>query len=200
MRKLFTILCVSLTISVSAQVQFGPVTGLNISAINSSQTLVSGEELVSSIGINIGGVAHFTVAESGARALQLKAGFLYSQKGVVQELSYQSSPYGYVNTYEDKVTFNLDYIEMPIEVAFVMGDIFGSQDRFNHRGQSRAWARDGQILLFGRRKSGDCRETTRTNRRSGQRYRQTTRRRQHPGNQLRRQRHRFPDEYALKGH
>ena len=113
MKKLFTILCAAvLTLSVSAQAQFGVVTGLNMSAIGSSATLETGEEWVGSTGIHLGGVAHFPLGD----VIQLRTGAIYSQKG-----GKQTSLDG---LYTIDMTINLDYLEMPIEVAFVMGEVF----------------------------------------------------------------------------
>jgi len=114
MKKLFTILTVvALTTTISfAQAQFGAVAGLNISAIGSDATLYVGEEWGGSTGIHIGGVAHIPLGD----VIQLRTGLIYSQKGGT--FSYQYAPYA------DNYTFNLDYLEIPIEVAFVMGEVF----------------------------------------------------------------------------
>jgi len=114
MKKLFTILIVvALTTTTSfAQAQFGSVTGLNMSAIGSSEKLETGEEWVGIIGIHIGGVAHIPLGD----VMQLRTGLIYSQKGGKNT----STDFPYTSS----ATINLDYLEIPIEAAFVMGDRF----------------------------------------------------------------------------
>jgi hypothetical protein len=113
MRKLFTILCAAiLTLSVSAQAQFGAVAGLNISAIGTDATLESGEEVGGRTGMHIGGVAHFPLGD----VIQLRTGLIYSPKG--------GNYSGIDGDYKTTVNFNLNYLEIPIEAAFIMGDMF----------------------------------------------------------------------------
>ncbi len=113
MRKLFTILCAAiLTLSVSAQAQFGLVTGLNSSAIGStaSDDGLAMEE--ARLGMHFGGVAHIPLGD----VMQLRTGAIYSQKGA----SDTETEGGYTTS----VTINLDYLEIPVDVAFKLGDAF----------------------------------------------------------------------------
>ena len=122
MKKLFAILFTVLTISAAAQVQFVAVTGLNITSVFSPDeedffSLLFNQPDNTHLGINIGGVAYFSLGE----VMQLRTGLIYSQKGVTKTFARSG---GYFITSRDRVTCNLDYIEMPIEVAFKMRDVF----------------------------------------------------------------------------
>ena len=113
MRKLFTVLCAAiLTLSVSAQAQFGLVTGLNSSAIGStaSDDGLAMEE--ARLGMHFGGVAHISLGD----VMQLRTGAIYSQKGA----SDTETEGGYTTS----LTINLDYLEIPVDVAFKLGDAF----------------------------------------------------------------------------
>jgi hypothetical protein len=113
MKKLFTILCAAvLTLSVSAQAQFGVVAGLNSSAVGSS---ASDDGLAmdgSRLGMHLGGVAHIPLGD----VMQLRTGAIYSQKGA----SDSETDGGYTTD----ITLKLDYLEIPIEMAFKLGDAF----------------------------------------------------------------------------
>ena len=107
MKKLFTILTVvALTTTISfAQPQFGGVFGFNSSAIGSSND--NGYAMEDGrMGICIGGTAHFPLGD----IMQLRTGMTYSQKGA-------SETFGGVTT-----TLKLDYLEIPIDFAFMLGD------------------------------------------------------------------------------
>ena len=104
MKKIFTILTVvALTTTVSfAQAQFGIKAGFNNSAIGSSNSDMN--ELISSkSGMQFGGVAMFELSD----AIQLRTGALYSQKGA---------------TILDEISYALDYLEVPVDFAFMLGD------------------------------------------------------------------------------
>ena len=121
MKIFFTILCVAvLALSVSAQVQFGAVTGLNMSAIGSSITPDVGDEWGSRTGIHSGGVAHIPLGD----VVQLRTGLIYSQKGGAFSDSYGFNTTGLFGTYKDIININLNYLEIPLEFAFKMGDVF----------------------------------------------------------------------------
>jgi hypothetical protein len=104
MKKLFTILTlVALTTTISfAQAQFGIKAGFNNSAIGSSDSDVN-EFFSSKSGMHFGGTAMFELSD----AIQLRTGALYSQKGA---------------TFFDEITFALDYLEVPVDFAFMLGD------------------------------------------------------------------------------
>ena len=104
MKKLFTILTVvALTTTISfAQAQFGIKAGFNNSAVGSSDSDVN-EFFSSKSGMHFGGVAMFELSD----AIQLRTGALYSQKGA---------------TLLDEITFALDYLEVPVDFAFMLGD------------------------------------------------------------------------------
>jgi len=113
MKKLFTILCaVVLTLSVSAQAQFGVVAGLNSSSVGSSASEDGLEMEEGKLGMHFGGVAHIPLGD----IMQLRTGAIYSQKGA----SDSETDDGYTT----KATMNLDYLEIPIEMAFKLGDAF----------------------------------------------------------------------------
>jgi hypothetical protein len=104
MKKLFTILTVvALTTTVSfAQVQFGIKAGFNNSAVGSSDSDMN-EAISSKSGMQFGGIAMFELSD----AIQLRTGAIYSQKGA---------------TLLDEITFALDYLEVPADFAFMLGD------------------------------------------------------------------------------
>lgn len=104
MKKIFTILTVvALTTTISfAQAQFGIKAGFNNSAVGSSDSDMN--ELISSkSGMQFGGVAMFELSD----AMQLRTGAIYSQKGA---------------TLLDEITVALDYLEVPADLAFMLGD------------------------------------------------------------------------------
>ena len=104
MKNLFTILTVvALTTTVSfAQVQFGIKAGFNNSAVGSSDSDMN-EAISSKSGMQFGGIAMFELSD----AIQLRTGAIYSQKGA---------------TLLDEITFALDYLEVPADFAFMLGD------------------------------------------------------------------------------
>ena len=104
MKKLFTILTVvALTATISfAQVQFGIKAGFNNSAVGSSDSDMN-EAISSKSGMQFGGIAMFELSD----AIQLRTGAIYSQKGA---------------TLLDEITFALDYLEVPADFAFMLGD------------------------------------------------------------------------------
>ena len=103
MKKLFTILfAVVLALSVSAQAQFGIKAGFNNSAIGSSDSEFN-EFFTSKSGMQFGGIAMFELSD----AIQLRTAALYSQKGA---------------TILDEITYALDYLEVPVDFAFILGD------------------------------------------------------------------------------
>ena len=104
MKKLFTILTVvALTTTVSfAQVQFGIKAGFNNSAVGSSDSDMN-EAISSKSGMQFGGIAMFELSD----AIQLRTAALYSQKGA---------------TFLDEITYALDYLEVPVDFAFILGD------------------------------------------------------------------------------
>ncbi len=108
MKKLFTILTVvALTTTISfAQAQFGIKAGFNNSAIGSSDSDMN-ELLSSKSGMQLGGTAMFELSD----AIQLRTGALYSQKGATLDFLGLA-----------KVTMALDYLEVPVDFAFMLGD------------------------------------------------------------------------------
>jgi len=106
MKKLITILCATvLTLSVTAQAQFGIKAGFNSSAIGSSDT--DWNELMSNkIGVQIGGVATIPFGD----VVQLRTGVIYNQKGATLDLG------------TDDLTLAVDYLEVPADFAFMLGD------------------------------------------------------------------------------
>ena len=103
MKKLFTILfAVVLALSVSGQAQFGIKAGFNNSAIGSSDSEFN-EFFTSKSGMQFGGIAMFELSD----AIQLRTAALYSQKGA---------------TILDEITYALDYLEVPVDFAFILGD------------------------------------------------------------------------------
>jgi hypothetical protein len=114
MKKIFTILTVvALTTTISfAQAQFGGVAGLNSSAIGSTESDDGLAFEEGRLGMHLGGVAHITLGD----VMQLRTGLIYSQKGA----SDSETDGGYTTD----VTFKLDYLEIPIEAAFVIGEVF----------------------------------------------------------------------------
>ena len=124
MKKLITILCAAvLTINISAQVQFGPVTGLNVSAIGITEPLFGignfdeySHEISGATGMHFGGVAHFPLGN----VVELRTGLIYSQKGGGETLTLNSAIY----TGSLAFNYNLDYLEIPVDVAFKLGNVF----------------------------------------------------------------------------
>jgi hypothetical protein len=108
MKKLFTILTVvALTTTISfAQAQFGIKAGFNSSAIGTSDADIN-EFFSSKSGIQLGGSAIFELSD----AIQLRTGALYSQKGTTIDF------FGLA-----KATMALDYLEVPVDFAFMLGD------------------------------------------------------------------------------
>jgi hypothetical protein len=101
MKKLFTILsAVMITFSVAAQ-EFGVQAGMNMANISGEDL----EETDMKIGIN-GGV---TAALSLTDVMTLKTGVLYSTKGMQVEDDIKQS-------------FNLSYIEIPLNIAYSVSD------------------------------------------------------------------------------
>jgi len=107
MKKLFTILSVvALTTTISfAQAQFGIKAGLNSSAIGSSESEVN-EMMSSRMGQQFGGVATIPFTD----AMQLRTGAIYNQKG------------GTMDFLGGDITLALDYLEVPVDFAFMIGD------------------------------------------------------------------------------
>jgi hypothetical protein len=113
MKKLFIILSAAvLTLSVSAQAQFGGVIGLNSSVIGSSESDDGLAMEGGRIGMRFGGVVHIPLGD----VVQLRTGAIYSQKGASDSDTDEGST--------TKVTIKLDYLEIPMEVAFKLGDAF----------------------------------------------------------------------------
>jgi hypothetical protein len=112
MKKLFTILTVvALTTTMSfAQAQFGAKAGLNIAAIGSSE---DGGPEDARMGMQLGGIAMFDLSD----AVQLRTGLTYSQKG-----GSDATPLGKETGMETDLVYALDYLEVPIDFAFNLGD------------------------------------------------------------------------------
>ena len=108
MKKLFTILTVvALTTTMSfAQAQFGVKAGLNIAAVGSSEDDAPED---ARMGMQLGGIAMFDLSD----AVQLRTGLTYSQKGA--SMAKESGM-------ETDLVFALDYLEVPIDFAFMLGD------------------------------------------------------------------------------
>jgi len=97
MKKLFTILCAAvLTLSMSAQTQFGATAGLNMSNITGDD---SGDMKP---GMHVGVSVEITLSD----AMNLKTGALYSMKG----------------TQEGDASITLSYIEIPMNLSFGVSD------------------------------------------------------------------------------
>ena len=113
MKKLFTILCTTvLTLSVTAQAQFGIKAGFNSSAIGSSDTDWN-EFMSNKIGVQIGGVATIPFGD----VVQLRTGAIYNQKGATLELSNANDGLNW-----NDVILAVDYLEVPADFAFMLGD------------------------------------------------------------------------------
>jgi hypothetical protein len=128
MKKLITILCAAvLTINISAQVQFGLVTGLNVSAIGITEPLFGvdmpgfSHEISGKTGMHFGGVAHFPLGN----VVELRTGLIYNQKGGGESLTV-NDPFWIGAGYTGSMAFNynLDYLEIPVDVAFKLGNVF----------------------------------------------------------------------------
>jgi len=128
MKKLFTILCLSaITIIASAQIQFGPVLGFNLSNVVSSDAFLGIntpgfiDERSSATGMHFGGVITFPLSD----LLLIKTGLIYSQKGGGEKLILdQTFSGGGGATGSLGFDYNLDYLEIPVDVAFKLGDEF----------------------------------------------------------------------------
>lgn len=123
MKKLITILCAAvLTINISAQVQFGPVTGLNVSAIGIAEPLFGidtgdlSHEISGKTGMHFGGFAHFPLGN----VVELRTGLIYSQKGGSETIAF-SDP---LSNGSIALAYDLDYLEIPVDVAFKLGNVF----------------------------------------------------------------------------
>ena len=102
MKKNFTILCTMLlSLGVFAQAQFGATAGLNMAN-------VVGEDMETDMkmGMHVGVSAAFELSD----AMTLKTGALYSTKGA------EDSEDGI------KVSMNLSYIEIPLNLSFAISD------------------------------------------------------------------------------
>jgi len=108
MKKIFTILTVvAFTTTISfAQAQFGIKAGLNIAAIGSSE---DGAPEDARMGMQLGGIAMFGLSD----AVQLRTGLTYTQKGASNAKE---------DGMETDVIFAMDYLEVPIDFAFMLGD------------------------------------------------------------------------------
>ena len=108
MKKLFTILTVvALTTTISfAQAQFGIKAGLNIAAVGSSE---DGGPEDTRMGMQLGGIAMFDLSD----AIQLRTGLTYSQKGAA---------FAKETGMETDLIYAMDYLEVPIDFAFMLGD------------------------------------------------------------------------------
>tara|TARA_B100000780_G_scaffold104741_1_gene73309 strand:+ start:492 stop:1097 length:606 start_codon:yes stop_codon:yes gene_type:complete len=108
MKKFFTILTVvAFTTTISfAQAQFGIKAGLNIAAIGSSE---DGAPEDARMGMQLGGIAMFGLSD----AVQLRTGLTYTQKGASNAKE---------DGMETDVIFAMDYLEVPIDFAFMLGD------------------------------------------------------------------------------
>ena len=107
MKKIFTILTVvALTTTISfAQAQFGIKAGFNSSAIGTSESELN-EMMSSRIGLQFGGVVTIPFTD----AVQLRTGAIYNQKGAT------------IDFLEGDITLALDYLEVPVDFAFMLGD------------------------------------------------------------------------------
>jgi opacity protein-like surface antigen len=126
MKKLFTILCAAvLTLSMSAQTQYGVVGGLNIASVSGSdlddmyeyQAFINGlsyDGLSTRLGIRLGMSADLALSD----AVTLKTGVLYSVKGY-------SGVMGGVDFDQ-----SLNYIELPVNFSFAISDQFSLMGGF----------------------------------------------------------------------
>ena len=106
MKKLCTILTVvALTTTISfAQAQFGATAGLNMANITGGET---GDEVNGmKMGMHVGVSAAFELSD----AMTLKTGVLYSTKGAQDSED------------EAKISLNLSYIELPLNLSFSVSD------------------------------------------------------------------------------
>jgi opacity protein-like surface antigen len=111
MKKLFTILCaVILTLSVSAQAQFGAVVGLNMANVSGDDI---GENTDMRLGIRLGVSADITLSD----AMTLNTGVLYSVKGYSQSLDLSAFGLGTIDMDQ-----SLNYIEVPLNLSFAVAD------------------------------------------------------------------------------
>lgn len=113
MKKLITIMCAALlTFSLSAQ-QFGIKAGLNIAAIGTSE---DGGPEDARTGMQLGALVMFELSD----AVDLRTGLIYSQKGAAEN-DLEVYDY-YYNVTKDDMIFALDYLEIPVDFAFKLGD------------------------------------------------------------------------------
>jgi len=125
MKKLFTILCVTLiSLSMSAQAQFGIEAGLNMSNISGSDHKdYFGYSTEMRVGLRLGGTVAFTLSD----AVTLKTGLIYSVKGWESTMDivtydpitgfiYDVSAYDYSQS--------LNYLEVPMNFSFAASDQF----------------------------------------------------------------------------
>ena len=105
MKKIFTILCAAvLTLSVSAQAQFGIKAGFNSAAIGSSDADWN-ESMSSKMGMQFG----FATTIPFGDVVQLRTGAIYNQKGATLDF------------FDDDITLAVDYLEVPADFAFMLG-------------------------------------------------------------------------------
>ena len=104
MKKLFTILTViALTTTTSlAQAQFGATAGLNMANVSGDDDMEGDMKM----GMHVGVSASFELSD----AMTLKTGALYSMKGMQESLDGET------------LKFNLDYIEIPVNLSFAVSD------------------------------------------------------------------------------
>ncbi len=114
MKKLITILfAVMLTFSLSAQ-QFGIKAGLNIATIGTEKS--DGPEDART-GMQLGALVMFELSD----AVELRTGLIYSQKGAADNDLSTYDSYGY-STGKDDLILALDYLIVPVDFAFKLGD------------------------------------------------------------------------------
>jgi len=111
MKKLFTILCAAtLTLSLSAQTQFGLIAGLNMAHIFGESV----EHTDSRLGIRLGVSAAIPLSD----AMTYKTGVLYSVKGYSLNLTENFDG----QIYETNVNQSLNYLEIPMNLSFAVSD------------------------------------------------------------------------------
>lgn len=120
MKQVFTVLCITLvSLSVSAQTQFGVTLGANLASI-------SGDDIGIDIDSRVGLRAGLSFSKELSSVVTLNSAVLYSVKGgEYKQETYILDAFGFpIVASEVDADYSLNYIELPVNFAFSVTDQF----------------------------------------------------------------------------
>ena len=107
------------SLNTQAQVKFGVKAGLNFKNVGVDYKDSEDEiDTDMNIGYHIGGTVEYTFNEK----MSLQSGLIWSSKGFKTEEKIDMSSYGIVGTIENKINMIINYIEVPIHLAYKLND------------------------------------------------------------------------------